>query len=149
MFRQLMKEVKGVPGFCGQDVGAAVGQGSVVTFLIMDYIYILSPPYEYYQSFFNYRFDKMLSGYQIKHHGPDPHLLKHPPQPLLLGDYQLPLNQDSLPFSPQLGLHLQKTVLAVQRLRVEHSRVMEMSSKLVQEWLDLEQLFNIDNLFSN
>ena len=45
----------------------------------------------------------------------------------------------SLPFSPQLGLHLQKTVLAVQRLRVEHSRVVEMSSKLVQERLDLEQ----------
>jgi outer membrane murein-binding lipoprotein Lpp len=34
---------------------------------------------------------------------------------------------------------LQKTVLAVQRLRVEHSRVVEMSSKLVQERLDLEQ----------
>ena len=45
----------------------------------------------------------------------------------------------SLPFSPQFGLHLQKTVLAVQRLRVEHSRVVELSSKLVQERLDLEQ----------
>jgi hypothetical protein len=44
----------------------------------------------------------------------------------------------SLPFSPQLGLHLQKTVLAVQRLRVEYSRVVELSSKLVQERLDLE-----------
>jgi hypothetical protein len=116
-----------------------VRKGSVVTCLIMDSIYILSAPYEYNTSFFNYRFDKMLSGYQIQHHGPEPHLLQHPPQPLLLGDDQLPLNQDSLSFSPQLGFHLQKTVLAVQRLRVEHSRVMEMSSKLVQERLDLEQ----------
>jgi hypothetical protein len=46
----------------------------------------------------------------------------------------------SLPFSPQLGLHLQKTVLAVQRLRLEHSRVVELSSKLVQERLDLEDM---------
>ena len=45
----------------------------------------------------------------------------------------------ALPFSQQLGLHLQKTVLAVQRLRVEHNRVMKMSSKLVPERLDLEQ----------
>ena len=45
----------------------------------------------------------------------------------------------ALPFSQQLGLHLQKTVLAVQRLRVEHSRVVELSSKLVQERLDLVQ----------
>ena len=44
-----------------------------------------------------------------------------------------------LPLHPQLGLHLQKIVLAVQRLRVEHGRVVELSSKLVQERLDLEQ----------
>ena len=34
---------------------------------------------------------------------------------------------------------LQEAVLAVQRLRVEHSRVVELSSKLVKERLDLEQ----------
>ena len=45
----------------------------------------------------------------------------------------------ALPFSQQLGLHLQTTVLAVQRLRVGHSMVVELSSKLVQERLDIEQ----------
>ena len=45
----------------------------------------------------------------------------------------------ALPFSQQLGLHLQKTLLAVQRLRVGHSMVVELSSKLVQERLYLEQ----------
>ena len=44
-----------------------------------------------------------------------------------------------LPFSQQLGLHLQKPVLSVQRMRVEHSMVVELSSKLVRERLDLEQ----------
>ena len=45
----------------------------------------------------------------------------------------------ALPFSLQLGLHLQKTVLAVKMLRVGHSMVVELSSKLVQERLDIEQ----------
>ena len=45
----------------------------------------------------------------------------------------------ALPFSQQLGLHLQKPVLSVQRMRVEHSMVVELSSKLVRERLDLEQ----------
>ena len=37
-----MKEVKGVPGLCGQD---GVRKGSEVTCLIMDFIYILSAPF--------------------------------------------------------------------------------------------------------
>ena len=45
----------------------------------------------------------------------------------------------ALPFSQQLGLHLQKPVLSVQWMRVEHSMVVELSSKLVRERLDLEQ----------
>ena len=93
-------------------------------------------------SLFNLKKLKLLSVLWIQHQGPDPHLLQHRPQSLLLGDDQLPLTKSppfSLPFSHQLGLHWQKTVLAVQRLRVEHSRVVELYSKLVQEKLDPEQ----------
>ena len=45
----------------------------------------------------------------------------------------------ALPFSQQLDLHMQKPVLAVQRMRVGHSMVVELSSKLVRERLDFEQ----------